>query len=575
MKFLLMLARYSPPLFALIGVLSVLGGASNAALLGLISAELGADDAWVPANAWSFFLLLGLVFLTGYASRITTLYLTSRSGFDLRVSLCQQILALPCRDYEKIGESRVFAVLTQDVAAIGGTLLKIPELMVSIAIVTGCLVYLYLLAPITVAVLLVFMILLYMTYKVPMKRAERLLGRAREHWDDLVDNFKAISGGFKELKLHAVRRQSFLSQDLMGSAKNYRRLAFAGHHAYNLVKSWGKISFLLFIGFVLYGAASFIDLEVSVLTAFTLTLLYAKESVLKILDVIPELANAKVSMKKIEGYGLNLNSFRRNFELELPPSSLALRGNGASEFGDIRLDGVTHNYYHEREGDNFTLGPIDLTVNPGEILFVIGGNGSGKTTLAKIVAGLYRPESGQVLIGGKVVSEDTIEQYRQLFTVTFSDFFIFERLAGLETESSSERCREYLAKLQLDHKVEIKDGRFSTVKLSQGQRKRLVLLTAYLEDRPIYIFDEWAADQDPQFKEFFYLNLLQDLRAAGKTIIVISHDDRYYHLGDRMVKLEDGKLVSDTISQGAAVARRSDVEDLPSLDRSGLEAGTV
>jgi putative ATP-binding cassette transporter len=93
--------------------------------------------------------------------------------------------------------------------------------------------------------------------------------------------------------------------------------------------------------------------------------------------------------------------------------------------------------------------------------------------------------------------------------------------------------------------VQVKDGTLSTIELSQGQRKRLALLTAFLEDRPFYIFDEWAADQDPFFREVFYLQLLPELKAKGKTVLVISHDDRYYSLGDRIIKLDYGKIEFD------------------------------
>jgi putative ATP-binding cassette transporter len=129
--------------------------------------------------------------------------------------------------------------------------------------------------------------------------------------------------------------------------------------------------------------------------------------------------------------------------------------------------------------------------------------------------------------------------------VVFSDFYLFDTLLGLQTPELDRRAREYLTKLQLDHKAKVKDGALSTTDLSQGQRKRLALLTAYLEDRPIYLFDEWAADQDPLFKDVFYLQLLPELQAKGKTVLVISHDDRYYHLGDRIIKLDYGKVEYD------------------------------
>jgi putative ATP-binding cassette transporter len=178
-------------------------------------------------------------------------------------------------------------------------------------------------------------------------------------------------------------------------------------------------------------------------------------------------------------------------------------------------------------------------------VFVVGGNGSGKTTLAKLIAGLYTPESGEIKVDGQSITDRNRDGYRQMFSIVFSDFFLFERLIGLEHRSLDERAAQYLKTLRLDSNVQVNDGRFSTTSLSQGQRKRLALLTAYLENRAVYIFDEWAADQDPEFKRVFYHVLLPELKARGKAVIAISHDDAYYGMADRIVKLNHGRIESD------------------------------
>jgi putative ATP-binding cassette transporter len=204
--------------------------------------------------------------------------------------------------------------------------------------------------------------------------------------------------------------------------------------------------------------------------------------------------------------------------------------------------GVTHSYRGEREESGFTLGPIDLTFSAGELVFLVGGNGSGKSTLAKLITGLYIPETGEISLDGQLINDENREWYRQHFSVVFSDFYLFERLLGIGSADIDPQAQDYLVQLQLDHKVQVKDGVLSTTALSQGQRKRLALLTAYLENRPIYLFDEWASDQDPFFKETFYKQLLPELKHRGKTVVVISHDDRYFHLADHIVKLDYGKL---------------------------------
>jgi len=203
---------------------------------------------------------------------------------------------------------------------------------------------------------------------------------------------------------------------------------------------------------------------------------------------------------------------------------------------------VTHVYRGEKDGDQFTLGTVNLMLLPGELVLLAGGNGSGKTTLAKILTGLYRPERGQIRLDGEVVDDDNLERYRQLFSAVFSDFYLFENLRGLSGGDLDAEAQNYLTLLQLEDKVRVTDGTLSTTELSQGQRKRLALLAAYLEDRHIYVFDEWAADQDPFYKDTFYYQLLPELRARGKTLFVITHDDRYYHLADYVVRLDEGRM---------------------------------
>jgi putative ATP-binding cassette transporter len=206
---------------------------------------------------------------------------------------------------------------------------------------------------------------------------------------------------------------------------------------------------------------------------------------------------------------------------------------------------VTHHYYREREDDHFMLGPIDLTFRPGELVFLVGGNGSGKSTLAKVITGLYPPAGGEIRLNGRRIDEHNRDDYRQYFSAVFSDYFLFDRIVGVGGNGADERARDYLVRLHLDHKVSIAEGEFSTTQLSQGQRKRLALLCAYLEDRPFYVFDEWASDQDPLFKEVFYTQLLPELRSRGKAVLVITHDDRYFGCADRLIRLDYGKITRE------------------------------
>jgi putative pyoverdin transport system ATP-binding/permease protein len=204
---------------------------------------------------------------------------------------------------------------------------------------------------------------------------------------------------------------------------------------------------------------------------------------------------------------------------------------------------------HPPSGEDmgFLLGPISLTLLPGQITFIVGGNGSGKSTLAKLITGLYPPRTGSIYLDGVLITDDNREWYRQHFSAIFSDFYLFDSYLGFNHSDLDREVQSYLKQLQLDHKVQVRDGVLSTTNLSQGQRKRLALLTSYLEDRPVYLFDEWASDQDPHFRDLFYRQILIRLKEMGKAVVVITHDDRYFNLADNLIKLDYGQVEPEKV----------------------------
>jgi putative ATP-binding cassette transporter len=296
--------------------------------------------------------------------------------------------------------------------------------------------------------------------------------------------------------------------------------------------------FFIFIGLTIFLLPSLLGIGVGTMTVYVFTTLYMKASLAEIMNILQSLGRASVSVKRVEDLGFSLLAYPQ--ELESVGES-----DPQPSWERLELSGITHSYRSEGDEQEFALGPIDLTLYPGEIVFLVGGNSSGKTTLAKLITGLYAPDSGEIRLNGKLITKQNQDDYRQWFSAIFSEFYIFERFFGFEDSFIDVKAAEYLVKLHLEHKVKIKDGTLSSIDLSQGQRKRLALLTAYLEDRLIYLFDEWAADQDPFFKEVFYYQLLPELKARGKTTVVISHDDHYYKVADRIIKLDRGKLEFD------------------------------
>lgn len=537
MKIINFLMRYSRRYLVLAVLAGIISGAANTALLAIINAVLNNQAGKQQLALWFVGFCL-LVPVARIASELLLTHLGQGALYQLRMDLSRQILGVPLRRLEELGPHRLLTALTDDIPTITNIVGLIPIVCINVAVAVSCLAYMgWLSWPMLLAVIAVI-VLGIVSYQLPVAKAFQYMRQARREGDNLFNHFRALTEGIKELKIHGERRKAFLSDMLDTTAKNFSRQSISGQTIYTIAASWGQLLVFVVIGLLLFVLSGWIQINSAILTGFTLAILYLMTPLQLIMNTLPNMGRAGVALGNVEELGLTLTPSSSE---EASPKALAPR----DSWKGLELRGVTHTYRREGEDSVFTLGPIDLSFEPGELVFLTGGNGSGKTTLAKLILGLYQPESGEIRLNNQPLVNETTDYYRQHFSVVFSDFFLFDSLLGLNADDLDLRARQYLSQLHLEHKVQVKDGTLSTTDLSQGQRKRLALLTAYLEDRPIYLFDEWAADQDPLFKEVFYYQLLPELKKRGKTIIAITHDDRYYHVGDRVIKLADGNIVYD------------------------------
>lgn len=513
-------------------VTSLVSGFGNAGLVALINQSLGAPRERLGALGLQF-LLLGLVVLVTRAlSQTLFMGLGQRAKASLRMQVVRRIGAAPYANLERHGVARAIAVLTQDLDAVVVLFVNLPVLAMQGAVIAGCLAYLGYLSWQILMFAVVTIFIGAAGFRLANARALLHLRGSRKREDALVKDFRALFDGAKELKLHRARREAYIEQGLAPNVEAVRVQRTRGYVLYAAAASWGSFILFAFIGLTLFVVLRHVDLPPSVVSGYALVFLYMIMPIEGVLSALPSLGTARVAMERIA-----------QVERELPQEPAAgVFAAPAPAFREIALDGVTHRYYREQENEIFSLGPIALTLRPGELVYLVGGNGSGKTTLAKLIVGLYAPEHGRILVDGKPVGDEAREAYRQLFSAVFSDFFLFPHLLGLSPDGLDAAAQGLLVALQLDHKVKVVDGQFSTLDLSQGQRKRLALVVAYLEDRPCYVFDEWAADQDPLFKDVFYRQMLPALKARGKAVLVITHDDRYFDLADRLVRLDYGQL---------------------------------
>jgi putative ATP-binding cassette transporter len=470
-----------------------------------------------------------------FLSQILLINLSQSSLVELRMQLSERLLRAPLRQLEAIGAARLLATLTSDIGMIVDALMAVPVLLMHATLVLSCFAYLGWLDWRLLLEVVAVTVASATVYQLAVRKAVQHFLVARGLLDEVVSQIRGMIEGTKELKMNAARRAAFLSS-MDASTRALQSETRLGQKIFAASSSWGQVLFFVVIGSVVFVLPRFQPVPTTAMIGYTIVLFQLMAPLEILLNAFPGLSRAAAALRAVEALGLSL-------EEEAVPAETASLPLAAS-WGCLELRGVTHGYLQEGQ-ESFILGPVETSLWQSQTVFLVGGNGSGKTTLAKLLMGLYAPEEGEIHFAGRPISDDNREWYRGHFSVVFSDFFLFERLLGHETANVDADVRRYLPLLQLDRKVQVENGVLSTIQLSQGQRKRLALLTAYLEDRPIYLFDEWAADQDPQFKEVFYRELLPDLKKRGKTIFVITHDDRYFHLADRIIKLDNGRIESD------------------------------
>ena len=529
------LSRASRGLIGGIILAGLLSGGLGAALIAVIHRALVTNDRdaiWLIST----FLLVAVGKVSShYASQVMLVRLSQDSILSLCRGICGKVLAARFQKLESLGQARILATLTEDVVTLSAAVQSVPALATNLTVVAGCAVYLLWLSWQVFFVCFVMALLGIAAYRVLLARAHAAIEAAREGRDRLFGDFRILVDGVKELKLHRARREEFIRSEVDQTTGFLRMQNVAASRQYLLADAWTQILFYSLVGMLLFAAPVLSGASSETLTGYVFAALYMMTPVWSLIGSVPIFARGRVALAKIRTLDGELGDAEETFGKD---------GVVVADRVTIQFEGASFTYSSVvNEEDGFKLGPLNLKLESGEVIFATGGNGSGKSTLVKLLTGLYTPQAGRILLNDALVDDSNRSFYREHFSVVFADFYLFKRLFGLEASRRGDEISAYLESLGMDHKVRVERDQFSTIALSSGQRRRLALLTAYMEDRPIYVFDEWAADQDPSYKEVFYTRLLPELKARGKCVIVVTHDDRYFSRGDRVLRLEGGQLI--------------------------------
>lgn len=537
-------SRYA---FSLISAISVIAGATNIWLLALINRQANASASDLN-DAATFALALVLMIGVSFLSQTLLSRLSARTFFRLRQELVMGINNLSVRQVDVLGTHRLYTALTRDVPTVHDFIIVLPTYVFNFTVASACLVYLCTLSPRLFGIFVFFLTTALLVAKFLINdRAIAKFTQRRRTEDELFSCYKSVIEGNKELKLNAGRAQAFMSKDLFEQATRYRDATVKAEFFWNLSSNWSLAMVFIGVGVLLFSAALVGVSERAVVASFVLVIFYMISPLTLLMNSFRTIHAAKVSLARLRELQLDGASaqMQRLSDAAMPP------------FMSLSAQQLYFAYEGNAEEEGFSVGPFDLEIQKGEIVYFVGGNGSGKTTAAKLLMGFYPLRSGILCVNGQPVQDPAVHFER--FSAVLQDYHLFDTVAPKRgRQVDDEAIGAMIKRLRLADKVQVSGGRLSTTQLSYGQRKRLALLVAYFDNSDIYVFDEWAADQDPEFREFFYKEFLLDMKQLGKTVIAVSHDDRYFHLADKVVKFERGCIVSITTNDATATVELVD-----------------
>ncbi|MGA1874911.1 MAG: cyclic peptide export ABC transporter [bacterium] len=521
-----------------LAIISIISGIANTCVIIIITKSFYNQT---PKTYLLYYLIIAFFISVSSQKYMKTriVKLTNDIVYELRMNLVSKLLSTKYQYFEELDTGQIYATLNNDTEVIGNSASLFVGIINSAIILLGVFVYLLLISLWATISLSILMGLLACLYLIVTKMAKNLLEQTRDTQNVFMKLMDGLVMGFKELSLHTRKKHEF-ARDLESISDLYRQKKDLALVKFINVGVFGGASIVFILAVAsFFFPVLFPKMQQATLLSFVMMFLYVIGPMTTILNSVPNILGIKISWRRIQQL---LSKIPESKECIKSPQASGMIHKGGEERNlkeGIKVEGLMFGYESKHESERFALERINFEAKAGEIIFIVGGNGSGKTTVAKLLTGLYIPEEGAVKIDGRNMSSEHLGEY---FSVVFSDFHLFEKLYAIDTAQREEEIQRYLKLLRLEKLVDIKNGAFTAIKLSGGQRKRLALLKCYLEDRPIYLFDELAADQDPEFREFFYTSLLLEMKRAGKIVIAITHDDHYFHVADRIIKMDMGRM---------------------------------
>jgi putative ATP-binding cassette transporter len=472
--------------------------------------------------------------LASYHSTSRTIALAQRATTAKYLAIADRLRRAGTIGFESIGKGRIYSTLQANTDIIIETSKSLASVGAGIVMIAFCAVYIAYMSKVAIIIVVIFYLFGIFVFATNLKRAQGTLREAREQKAGFIRLFRHFLEGFKEIKVNQARGNDLFDNHLREKSGRADQASIKAECLLSVNSVFVQAFYYAMIASTLVLLAQLRAIETLTVLKITAVVLFSYGSMSRIVMSIPLILKAESAVAGLDGLE---NDLAKVEETDTPSMASFQVGDSGV---DISLREVRFSYPDGNDKNNFTLGSVDLDIKAGETVFIVGGNGSGKTTLLKLLCGLYRPDSGSFSVNGEIVIPQCYRTYRNIFSIIFSDFCIFDRFYGQDV--NEQQVEGVLMQMGLQKHVHRENGRFAELKLSSGQRKRLALVCAHIESHPMLVVDEVAADLDPGFRRYFYETYLAELKAIGKTVIAVTHDEKFFHLADRVLTCEDGKV---------------------------------
>jgi putative ATP-binding cassette transporter len=518
--------------------MATLSGIANGILLAVINAAAGTTShLFIDLRYLAIFMLaFALFYYTKKQSMTQSTIIVEQVLRAVRVRITDKIRSTSLLEFEGIGREVIYNRLTQETTTLSQAAPVLINACQAAIMLVFAGAYILLLSEAALLISALFITGGMVMYLAHRKQVAEELRAADRKEREFLAMLNQVMEGFKEIKLNR-RKSDDLFAHFNVIADESERLRIRTGTLYVTDFMFSQVAFYLLLACLIFLMPQFSETSAATAVKLTASILFIMRPLETVISSIPFFAKANLAALNLQELEARLDA---SHDLQSPEETVEM----PDPFTAITFEDVMFSYVDHEGRQLFSVGPFNEEIRQGEVLFVVGGNGSGKSTFLKLLTGLYAPRSGNIKINGMSLDRDSIASYRELFSIVFSDFFLFERLYGVE-EIDTKRVHAFIREMDLEKKTSFSQGSFTNVALSTGQRKRLALIAALLDDKPVCIFDEVAADQDPVFRKYFYETFLAKLKNEGKTVIAVSHDDRYFHVADRIIRMDYGKVIRE------------------------------